>query len=56
MVTERPYRDKETKRLTIDEAVEELVKNKGTQFNPKIVDTFIEIIKENPNIFSKKEK
>ncbi|MFN3967067.1 MAG: HD domain-containing phosphohydrolase, partial [Endomicrobiia bacterium] len=54
MISERPYRTKKTK-LTIDEAVEELIKNKGTQFSPEIVDIFISILRENPNIVFSKE-
>jgi hypothetical protein len=36
----RPYRD----RSTLDEALEEIVKNRGTQFDPKLVDVFIQVI------------
>ena len=37
MTTERPYR----KGLSIKEAREEMIRNKGTQFDPEIVDAFI---------------
>ncbi len=42
MTSNRPYR----KALPIDKAVEELCNGAGKQFDPKIVDTFIEILKE----------
>lgn len=42
MTSNRPYR----KALPIDKAVEELYSGAGKQFDPKIVDTFIEILKE----------
>lgn len=41
MTNERPYKRKFTK----EEAIEELIRCKGTQFDPKIVDIFIEKIK-----------
>ncbi len=37
MTTERPYR----KGLSIEEAKEEIIRNKGTQFDPEVVDAFI---------------
>ena len=40
MIHSRPYRN----RLTLDEAKAELIKNKGTQFDPFIVDTFLKRI------------
>jgi len=40
MTTKRPYRS--IKKL--DEAVEEIKKNSGTQFDPKVVDVFLRII------------
>ncbi|MDI6640908.1 MAG: HD domain-containing protein [Elusimicrobiota bacterium] len=49
MITDRPYR-KPKKKLTVKEAVEELKKNSGIQFNPKIVEIFLKVIDENPNI------
>jgi len=42
MVTGRDYK----KAYTIKEAVKELEKSKGTQFNPMLVDLFIEALKE----------
>lgn len=41
MTSDRPYR----KALTQEEAIEELIRTKGTQFDPKLVDIFVEIIK-----------
>lgn len=46
MTTDRPYR----KRLPLDQAVEELIRCKGTQFDPRVVDHFIAILKNNPKI------
>ncbi|MFC1514346.1 HD-GYP domain-containing protein [Candidatus Omnitrophota bacterium] len=40
MVFGRPYR----KSLTLDEAISELEKNKGTQFDPEIVDAFVKTL------------
>lgn len=42
MISDRPYR----KSLSQDEAFEELRKNKGTQFDPDLVDVFIETVQE----------
>lgn len=42
MTSQRPYRGPFTKQ----QAIEELLKKKGTQFNPKIVDIFIKVLKE----------
>jgi len=42
MITDRPYR----KALTKDEAIAELKKNAGTQFDPDLVSKFIECLKE----------
>jgi HD-GYP domain-containing protein (c-di-GMP phosphodiesterase class II) len=39
MVQGRPYRSS----LSIDAALDELVKNRGTQFDPKIVDAFLKL-------------
>lgn len=43
MTTDRPYR----KGLSKDQAMFELKKNAGSQFDPKLVDLFLEIIEEN---------
>ena len=42
MTTDRVYK----KAISIQEAVKELEDGKGTQFNPKIVDAFIEVLKK----------
>ncbi|MDD5173455.1 MAG: HD domain-containing protein [Candidatus Omnitrophica bacterium] len=41
MTSHRPY----MKNMTKEEAVEQLKQNSGTQFNPKVVDAFIEVLK-----------
>jgi HD-GYP domain-containing protein (c-di-GMP phosphodiesterase class II) len=41
MTTDRVYK----KALSIEEAIKELEKGKGTQFNPVVVDAFIKILK-----------
>jgi putative nucleotidyltransferase with HDIG domain len=46
MTTDRPYR----KKLPFDQAIAELISCKGTQFDPKVVDHFIAILKNNPKI------
>lgn len=43
MTSNRPY----NKRKTYEEAIEELIKFSGTQFDPEIVKGFIEVIEEN---------
>ncbi|MFC1500834.1 HD domain-containing phosphohydrolase [Elusimicrobiota bacterium] len=42
MISERPYR----KALSKETAIKELVAGKGTQFDPKVVDIFLEVLKE----------
>jgi len=42
MVRERPYKS----RLGIDEAVDELKRNSGTQFDPKVVNSFVKLSKQ----------
>jgi len=42
MTTSRAYRNA----ITIEEAIEELIKNKGTQFNPYIVDIMVDVYKK----------
>jgi HD-GYP domain-containing protein (c-di-GMP phosphodiesterase class II) len=42
MTIERPYKN----RLSIKEAIEELKRNSGTQFDPKVVNAFVELSKQ----------
>jgi HD-GYP domain-containing protein (c-di-GMP phosphodiesterase class II) len=50
MTSFRPYR----RSMTHDEAIQEIKRHKGTQFDPEIVDTFISVIsKEKSNIKDK---
>jgi len=42
MTTDRPYR----KALTMEQAVKELKKDAGTQFDPHLVEIFISILEE----------
>jgi 4-methyl-5(b-hydroxyethyl)-thiazole monophosphate biosynthesis len=44
MISKRPYRDG----LEKETAIQELVKHKGTQFDPFIVDVFIECLNDSP--------
>jgi response regulator RpfG family c-di-GMP phosphodiesterase len=48
MTSERPYR----KKFTLEEAIEELEKNKGTQFDAKIVDIFVILLKNHPDLLT----
>ncbi len=49
MTTERPYRPA----FSVSEAVEELRRCRGTQFDPEVVDAFLRIIEEDPDFFQK---
>ncbi len=42
MVTDRPYR----KGMTVEKAIEELKRNRGTQFDPKVVDAMLALYEE----------
>ncbi|HHX18013.1 MAG TPA: diguanylate cyclase [Clostridium sp.] len=42
MISERPY----SKKMTMEQALKELEKNAGTQFDPKIVKIFLDIMKK----------
>jgi putative nucleotidyltransferase with HDIG domain len=42
MTSHRPY----MKNMTEDEAIEQLKQNSGTQFNPKVVDAFIKVLRK----------
>ncbi|MBU4149930.1 MAG: GAF domain-containing protein, partial [Candidatus Omnitrophica bacterium] len=43
MVSARPYKDK---RITISQAIKEIERNKGTQFDPEVVASFISALKK----------
>jgi HD-GYP domain-containing protein (c-di-GMP phosphodiesterase class II) len=42
MTRDRPYR----KRMTCDEAINEIKKYSGVQFDPKVVNIFLDIVEE----------
>ncbi len=42
MISDRPYR----KGMPVEAAIEELIRNKGTQFDPFIVDVFVALLRE----------
>lgn len=44
MTSHRPYR----RALSIEQAVQELIKNSGSQFDPKLVDIFLQVLEEDP--------
>lgn len=44
MTSHRPYR----RALSIEQAVQELIRNSGAQFDPKLVDLFLQILEEDP--------
>jgi len=46
MLSERPYR----KAYSKERAIEELRENSGTQFDPKIVETFLEVLNKEPRL------
>lgn len=48
MITKRLYRED----LSLEEAKNELIKNKGSQFDPYVVDCFLQILEKEPNIIS----
>lgn len=47
MMSKRSYKNQ----LTYEEAIEELIKNNGTQFSPKIIDAFIEAFHLRKDVF-----
>ncbi len=51
MTTDRPYR----KALSADEALIELIQNKGTQFDPKVVDAFLRVLQREGVISSERK-
>jgi putative nucleotidyltransferase with HDIG domain len=52
MISDRPYR----KALPLEVAINELKKGAGTQFHPKVVDTFIRIIEREQGVYKKQLK
>ncbi len=55
IITGRPYRD----RASLREALDEIVKNSGTQFDPKVVDVFVHSVQKEgyyKSIFVRKPK
>jgi len=50
MVSDRPYR----KGLSVKDAVNELIANKRSQFDPMLVDNFITVIEENNNFYKER--
>ncbi|MEW6527371.1 MAG: HD-GYP domain-containing protein [Spirochaetota bacterium] len=46
MLSDRPYR----KALSLYEAKQEIIKNKGTQFDPKVVDALINVLEEKESL------
>ena len=48
MLTDRPYR----KALTMDQALEEVRKGSGTQFDPSVVKAFFDMVKEKDELLN----
>lgn len=46
MTSNRPYR----KALTKDEAIHEIMKNSGTQFDPALVEIFLDVLHDHPDL------
>jgi HD-GYP domain-containing protein (c-di-GMP phosphodiesterase class II) len=44
MTTDRPYRSA----MSVEQAVAELEDHRGTQFDPRVVDSFLEVLVERP--------
>jgi HD-GYP domain-containing protein (c-di-GMP phosphodiesterase class II) len=44
MTTDRPYREA----LSSDEAIEEILRFRGTQFSPELADAFAKMVRETP--------
>jgi len=51
MTNERPYR----RAMTKEQAVAELKRNSGTQFDPRIVEVFLNVLEKHPDIFKQSE-
>lgn len=52
ILSKRPYSDA----MSDKEAIDELIKNQGTQFDPSLVDLFVEIVKHNKFKFNEVDK
>ena len=52
MTSDRPYR----KKLSIKESIEELKRNSGTQFDPEVVNAFLEVLRVEPGIVRNKRR
>jgi len=50
MTTDRPYK----KSMTLQEAIVEIERHSGTQFDPYLARKFVEFLKESPEIFVKR--
>ena len=48
MTTDRPY----SSARSLDEATEEVVRNRGTQFAPAVVDAFLALVERTPELFA----
>jgi HD-GYP domain-containing protein (c-di-GMP phosphodiesterase class II) len=46
MTSDRPYR----RRLTVGEACRRLARSAGVQFDPKVVDAFLTLLEERPDL------
>ncbi|MCD4781831.1 MAG: response regulator [Candidatus Omnitrophica bacterium] len=51
MTSRRPYREALSKKV----AIEELIKNKGSQFDPEVVDAFMRVLEKDPGIIEEKK-
>jgi HD-GYP domain-containing protein (c-di-GMP phosphodiesterase class II) len=47
MTSRRPYREA----LCQDDALEEIMRNSGTQFDPEVVSAFLKMVRTNPDGF-----
>jgi HD-GYP domain-containing protein (c-di-GMP phosphodiesterase class II) len=47
MTTDRPY----SSARPLDEATEEIVLNRGTQFAPAVVDAYVALVQRSPELF-----
>ena len=47
MTTDRPY----SAARSLDDATEEVVRNRGTQFAPAVVDAYVRLVERMPELF-----